>query len=337
MDFGISAIISAAIAAASSAASTGASIGATGQLNKKNRKWQEKMYKLAVENNRADAETAYGRQQENAQMAFDLGQQQEQNHFQNLMQSARAAGVNPGMALGAGGGTGGASVPQATQAAPAQTGTPQTFSPQIMDLSQAAKNIADAKLAEATAKKEEGLTGMIEQQKELLASQTAKNWEEIKKINEETKLTNSQAEWQNIQNTIAKATQGTQIQITEKQLEALNKAIEKDIEEIRGMNIENDNKQKLIDATLKLQRAQLIETQFKAASLKIENQKELKSMESYLTQMENLAEKLQYEAKNEKEYRERFEKEMKQRNKELWVKVGSDTLQGFLKLFKLGK
>lgn len=319
MDLGISAIISAAIAAASSAASTGASIGATGKLNKKNRKWQEKMYQLAVENNRADATTAHERQQENAWLAYDIGQAQDRNHFQNLMYSAREAGVNPGMALGAGGGSVGASVPQATQAAPAQAGSPQTFSPQIMDLSQAAKNIADAKLAEATAKKEEGLAEKIEDEKQAIQQGIAESQKRMEKMDSDIDLNKLNGAWQTIQNNIAGATQQTQIDISKWNLKNLKQNFYNEIERLNQSDREITIKEEMKDSMVKLQNAQCRLTLLQANGQKINNDKELQGMKSSLRILEETANKIAADAKNSEEFHERWEREIKNAEKQTEV------------------
>lgn len=319
MDFGISAIISAAIAAVASGASTAASVGATSSLNKKNRKWQEKMYEISLENNRQDAETAYQRQKENAQFAFDLGQQQEQNHFQNLMQSARAAGVNPGMALGAGGTQGTSTTATAPQSAPAQAGSPQTFSPQIMDLSQAAKNIADAKLAEATAKKEEGLTEKIEDEKQAIQQGIAESQKRMEKMDSDIDLNKLNGAWQTIQNNIAGATQQTQIDISKWNLKNLKQNFYNEIERLNQSDREITIKEEMKDSMVKLQNAQCRLTLLQANGQKINNDKELQGMKSSLRILEETANKIAADAKNSEEFHERWEREMKNTEKQTEV------------------
>lgn len=63
-------VTAAIIAGAATAAAAGTSAIAQGKLNRKNRKWQEKMYNKQVADRRADAETQAQRQKELAEWAY---------------------------------------------------------------------------------------------------------------------------------------------------------------------------------------------------------------------------------------------------------------------------
>lgn len=83
-------VTAAIIAGAATAAAAGTSAIAQGKLNRKNRKWQEKMYNKQVADRRADAEAQVQRQKDLAEWAytkFDSPAAQRAAH--------RAAGVNP--------------------------------------------------------------------------------------------------------------------------------------------------------------------------------------------------------------------------------------------------
>lgn len=85
----VTAAIMAGAAALTAATSTGSAI-AQGKLNRKNRKWQEKMYKQQVADRRADAEMQFNRQKELADWAY-------RNYDSPAAQRAAnaAAGINP--------------------------------------------------------------------------------------------------------------------------------------------------------------------------------------------------------------------------------------------------
>ena len=83
-------VTAAIIAGAATAAAAGTNAIAQGKLNRKNRKWQEKMYNKQVADRRADAEAQAQRQKDLAQWAYT-------NFDSPAAQRAanRAAGVNP--------------------------------------------------------------------------------------------------------------------------------------------------------------------------------------------------------------------------------------------------
>lgn len=83
-------VTAAIIAGAATAAAAGTNAIAQGKLNRKNRKWQEKMYNKQVADRRADAEAQAQRQKDLAQWAYT-------NFDSPAAQRAanRAAGINP--------------------------------------------------------------------------------------------------------------------------------------------------------------------------------------------------------------------------------------------------
>lgn len=288
--------------------------------NERNRKWQKKMYDLSVENNRQDAAQAQEWTQQNMQMSYDLGQKEQQNHFQNLMSSARAAGVNPGMALGAGVGAGGVSAPNGAQANAAQAGAPAQFDEaRVMDLSQAIKNMADAQLAKAAAKKEEGLAEKIEDEKRAIQQGIAESQKRVQKMDSEIDLNKLNGAWQEIQNNIAGATQQTQIDISKWNLKNLKQNFYNEIERLNQSDREISIKEEMKDSMIKLQNAQCRLTLLQANGQKISNDKELQGMKNSLRILEETANKIAADAKNSEEFKKRWEREIKNTEKQTEV------------------
>lgn len=83
-------VTAAIIAGAATAAAAGTSAVAQGKLNRKNRKWQEKMYNKQVADRRADAEAQAQRQKEMAEWAYTKFDSPAAQRAAN-----RAAGINP--------------------------------------------------------------------------------------------------------------------------------------------------------------------------------------------------------------------------------------------------
>lgn len=83
-------VTAAIIAGAATAAAAGTSAIAQGKLNRKNRKWQEKMYNKQVADRRADAEAQAQRQKELAEWAYTKFDSPAAQRAAN-----RAAGINP--------------------------------------------------------------------------------------------------------------------------------------------------------------------------------------------------------------------------------------------------
>lgn len=83
-------VTAAIIAGAATAAAAGTSAVAQGKLNRKNRKWQEKMYNKQVADRRADAEAQAQRQKELAEWAYNKFDSPAAQRAAN-----RAAGINP--------------------------------------------------------------------------------------------------------------------------------------------------------------------------------------------------------------------------------------------------
>ena len=70
----------------------------------KNRYFQEDMYRLAVKNNREDADTAYQRTKELTAQNVENQRMLRRTAFQDTIDGAKGAGVNIGMALAGGAG-----------------------------------------------------------------------------------------------------------------------------------------------------------------------------------------------------------------------------------------
>lgn len=83
-------VTAAIIAGAATAAAAGTSAIAQGKLNRKNRRWQEKMYNKQVADRRADAEAQVQRQKELAEWAYTKFDSPAAQRAANL-----AAGINP--------------------------------------------------------------------------------------------------------------------------------------------------------------------------------------------------------------------------------------------------
>lgn len=81
----------------SAAASAGSSI-ASGKMNKKNRQWQEDMYERQLEDNRANADLAWQRQNEFYQTQLQDELKYSDPQFQ--VNRMRAAGINPNLMAG---------------------------------------------------------------------------------------------------------------------------------------------------------------------------------------------------------------------------------------------
>lgn len=302
--------------------------------NKKNRNWQEKMYNLSVENNRQDAETAHGRQLELLQAGRENQLQYQKKAPSAQLQGLKDAGINLALGLngGAAGGQGVGST-SAAQAAPAAYGNPTTFLPQMLDLSAVMKNFAEAGLAKAKSKTEEGLTEKIQDERKAIQQGIAESQERINKIKSECKLNDSQinlnninADWQTIQNRIASATEETQIEIKKQELENLKQNFKKGIEEITSLQIENKHKEELLKAQIQDFWMNARKAFYEAAWQKMQNGRDIKKFNEEFKILQNTANKLMYEAENEKDFKDRWEKEMRQRKWEMWVGAGSRVL-----------
>lgn len=302
--------------AAASVAGTGASIGATSQLNKKNRKWQEKMYKLAVENNRQDAETAYGRQNELVEKGSEIAYQNQLRGAREMpsatVQGYKDAGLNLGLALqgGINGTQGGGTSATAPQAAPAQQGAPQTFGPQIFDISAAIKNIADAKLAQTKAKTEEGVQKIQEEQINNIKADTDKKRKEIEEMDSKINLNELAGAWQETQNEIAKDTKKEQKEAIRWNFYNQKKQYELTLAQIKDTNEAAKLKTKLIEYN----NAQCELTLSQKFGQDIQNKHDQQTFEDLCKITRETANKIAAEAKNEKEFKERWTKEMDLKN-----------------------
>lgn len=326
--------IAALIAGVATMASTGASIGANSKLNKKNRDWQEKMYDVQVANNRKDAETAYNRQQE----MLALGSETQLNYTRDevgaRLQGFKDAGLNPGLAvqggLTGGQGIGGTSAPQAQAAS---VGNPQTFAPNILDLSAVAKNLAEAKLLNEKSKTEEDTRNKLKAEVEQINQKIEESKKAVEEMDSRINLNELQTAWQEIQNDVAKATKGEQIELKKYELKNSQAAYNKQIAEIKGLDIDNDRKNEMYDKLFEYQTQQIKKTYYEAVGQDIQNEKERKTMEAFVDAAIETAKKIKAEAKNAEDFEKRFKEQMNLKAKELkiqktkmWVDAGASVL-----------
>lgn len=306
---------------------SGINIAAAKKENEKNRQWQEQMYNLSVENNRQDAETAYGRQLELLAAGRKNQLQYQLEEPSAKLQGLKNAGINLALGLngGAAGGQGVGSV-SAAQAAPAGYGNPTTFLPQIMDLSTAMKNFAEAGLAKAQAKKEEGLTEKIQDERQAIQQSISESQAKVKEILSKERLnkaqesyTKMQSDWQEIQNRIANATEKEQEELIRQQTTNAKKEWEKMDTEINNSNKTVQQKEELKDSMIKLQNQQLKNLLIEAYGKKLENGKQLQTFKSYCDQAAETARKLKAEAENAEDFKRRFDKEMENKAIELGI------------------
>lgn len=326
----VAALVAGGLSLAGSLGTTGASLGATGKLNKKNRKWQEKMYDLQVENNREDAETTFERQKELQALGVESGLRVEREKWGANVQGLREAGLNPMLALNGGvGGAGGVSAPSSSQAHSASIGAPQTFAPQILDpTAQMADIIANAELKASEAdlnkaKKNEvlGDTPLSQETINKLKEDVKKTAAEAELTVAETKLTNLKStfqeienNWQTIQNNIAEATEKYQIDAIKWQLYNTRKNYEVMCEELKNWKAENQKKTEFLEAQIRLfnQQASLAFANGELAETTKgltdeERRKKEKETDLFIMMMPDIHQKYLWETKNEAEFRERFE------------------------------
>lgn len=298
---------------ASAGLGAGASIGASiinnvfaRKENEKNRNWQREMYDLSVQNNRQDAETAFGHQKELMELQAQKNLEQEQKSYLAKMKGIKEAGINPAFALGMGG-TQGVSAPNTPQASAASAGSPQTFNPAtFMDISASIKNIAEAGLAEAKTKTETGIQTMQEEQINNIKADTDKKRKEIEEIDSKINLNELAGIFQGIQNEIANDTKGTQKGLIRQGLQNARQEYNKLYQEVQNLGKEREYKQALIEYT----NAQTDLVLAQKWGQNIQNKRDQKTFEDVCRIMKETANKIAAETKNEKEFRERWEKEM---------------------------
>lgn len=285
--------------------------------NQRNRDWQEKMYDISVQNNRQDAETAFGHQQQLMDLQAQKQLELQEKQYAAQMKGIKESGMNPMFAMGMGG-IQGVSAPSTPQASAAGAGSPQTFNPAtMMDISASIKNIAEAGLANAKAKTEEGIQQKVQEEIEVLAQSIKESEQRIAESKAKINLTNVNATWQEIQNRIASATEETQIAIKTQELKNLEQAWNKDFEIIKGLQEENKVKAQQLANYLKLQVAQILKTHYEGVRNKIASQKELQEYKRFGEILDASIRTAVAEAKNAEDFQNRFNKEMEQRGKEL--------------------
>lgn len=239
---------------------------------RKNRQFQERMYKMAVENNRQDATTAFQRQQELMSQNVEHQRNLRQTAFQDTVKGAKDAGVNIGMALAGGAlgaqGAGGVAAPEAS-AASSPSGAQADMAPidlaglgEIASRVELNKALADQARSNAAEKRGETAPSQVsmEQTRQNIAeSQERVNTMLVQQglITAQTKNTESQTTWQDIQNKIAEATSDEQIQQAMLQTSKLENEIKLLLEQIDGSKIDNQNKQALYDQQFQLFNAQV--------------------------------------------------------------------------------
>lgn len=114
-------IVSSLISGGVGLVTSGIGAGSTAALNAKNRRWQEKMYKMQVADNRENTRLANERQD------MLIAQQNDYNSPSSQLQRYLAAGINPFNASIDTGNLESSTSP--SQASPASVGSPQQFNP----------------------------------------------------------------------------------------------------------------------------------------------------------------------------------------------------------------
>lgn len=187
---------------------TGASTGiSAGKLNKKNRKWQEKMYNVQLENNRQDALAAFQRQNQLLEDQRNFERENREFELQTSdpafqMDRYRAAGINPNLVSGqiqpaqvSANTPSAPSVAQASAASlnPFQMDNPIAFFPQMMDnIANTMNNLYQAKAKvnnlEADTANKNKANEQINQAIEKLKADQALTDAQKDKVIEETKI-----------------------------------------------------------------------------------------------------------------------------------------------------
>lgn len=299
--------------------------------NQRNRDWQEKMYDISVQNNRQDAETAFGHQQQLMDLQAQKQLELQEKQYAAQMKGIKESGMNPMFAMGMGG-IQGVSAPSTPQASAAGAGSPQTFNPAtMMDISASIKNMAEAGLATAKAKTEEGIQEKIQAEIKVYDQQIAESSARIKEINSKVELNNANTEALNISNRINSATEETQKEIKNQELLNLKQAWKKDFEIIKGLEIENDKKTEILANYIKEQKARIYKLNMEANGQKIQNQKMLKEYKRFDEILDASIRTAIAEADNAEDFKRRFAKEMeqraaelKQKNKQMWINGVND-------------
>lgn len=240
-------------------ASAGIQAGAQSAEANKQRKWNEKMYNLSVENNRQDATTAFEREQQLMSQNVENQLKYDQQSIGAKMQGALEAGLNPVMALNGGGlgtsGVGGVATPQAEAASPMPYQQPK------YDLSGAFDNLANMELKKAQANeanaKAEELRGETEPSKVSMQSIKQGIDESKQRVTTlmeqagffknaslkeaaQTSFLGSQTTWQELCNTVSRNTQKEQEETIRWGLYNLKKQYWLNVEALRKAKVESN-------------------------------------------------------------------------------------------------
>lgn len=299
------ALIAGGVSLVGSGASTGATLGSAGKINKKTRKWYEKMYKTQVENNREDATTAYTRQKELSALNVENANKLEKESWNAKLSGIHEAGLNPGLALNGAGtvGAGGIATP-VEKASPAQVGNPNGFSGNLPNIGEAAVQASQAALNYAEARKIEGVTEPEQKKMQSLEEDIKKTTAEVENIKKTTKFLETQVTFQTLQNDIAEATKGMQIDTFQWNLNKLKQDYRYGIESIKRLRIENQYQNKYWNAMINNLDANTTKLFWNA---KLDKQ----TFGQNKINFPNIFNKAKAEAKNEAELRERFEQQVK--------------------------
>lgn len=321
--------------------------------NQQNRKWQEKMYHLSVENNREDAAQANEWQKELQRLSVDEALRAKREGYLAEIEGMRKAGLNPMLLMNGNGvsGVGGIGAPSSAQANSAHYGTPPTlgidtsgFNTAGDAIMQAALIKSEAELNKAKAEEIRGETAPIQRTME----EQQAHIEEINgKLNlmlaqgglfkAQTANTDANTKWQNIQNGIAEMTKDYQAETIKWQLFNLRKDYELAIQEIKGKKIENEQKTKYLEAQINLfnQQAGLalanagLTTQQTQTEIGRDKYMEKQNQLLYL-QMPSLIDMSKWEAKNEKEFRERYEEFLSNQRRGQNLQFAGDIIKGIV-------
>lgn len=301
-----------------------------GTENRKNRKWQEKMYNMAVENNREDALQAHEWQKELQELSVDQMLRGKSEGWSAEVEGLRAAGLNPMLALNGSGvsGAGGVGAPSSAQANPAHAGNPATLGMDTSGFNQAGNAIMQTQLikseAELNKAKADEIRGETAPIKRTMEEQQA-NIEEINgKINlmlvqsglfeAQGQLYQAQKKWQDLQNAITEGTKKEQMEAIKWGLYSTRNQYRLITEEIKDRRMKRDNEIKLMEAQINLfnKNAEYLlskigETEAYKSLLSDQGTHQRAQNTLLYAQFPDLIEMTKWQCKNEKEFRERYE------------------------------
>lgn len=307
--------------------------------NKKMRKWNEKMYNLSVENNRQDAAQANEWQKELQQLAMELGLESTRRSWSENVKGLREAGLNPMLALNGTGvsGAGGIGAPSSAQANSTGFGQPGMLNADFSGISQAGKAILDAKLIDSEAELNEAKAAEIKGETE--PAQVA-----IKKLNKEIEtmgaqinelyasaglkgaqraLTEAQKTWQDLDNIVKNDTIKESKEIIRWQFYSLKKDYEIKLQELSHWKKSNEKLTEMLDAEIALFRDQSSLLLAQATGQRQENTITKYSMPSRI-------EMAKWMAKNEKEFRDRFEETLRTQLRGQNIQLAESLIKGIV-------